>query len=611
MPSRSDPDGVPRCARAPAAAATSRSPRGAPTAAPAGTPWPRNSAGRVYCGKSSSPSRANVSPATDASSPTTPGMQPRHRVHDHQRRQLAARQHVIADRNRLGRQMLPDALVDPFVPPAQRPRGDPARSTASPPRASGARRRATSGSPLRRSDPPSAARWSRIRSTAANSGSGFSTIPGPPPNGMSSTTRCRSVVKSRRSCTRTSSSPCAMARATIAFRERRLHHPRKDRDDVDLHVGGLRPRTPLHARSRPLRRPRPARVTHSLRSFADSKSSSPSGGSTTMTLRRRIDADANPADHRDHHFPARSGNHQPAPLHRPVHGGHAPDRLPRRVGDLAADEVVPVDTSRPGAAAISASGIFNSAPTSASAASIVSTPAKPIDAAVPGGTAPTRSSTGSERPGISSCSTRPSTNRSSGKSVSGLTMHVARGSRASARCGRPGISRPSGPGPGGSETAAAATDPGTRARPCVPSSSAAAFDERADRVRPCVPAGRSRVPCRRAPSSARRAIWPRRVRSVTLTASGLSASALAIASTTPVRGSRRGWLAAGAARVGRRRLGGMRSTSVRTVSDGCAPSFSQWASRSRSSFSALRLRARVVVPQHLDEGCCRAPRASR
>ena len=45
--------------------------------------------------------------------------QPRHRVHDHQRRQLAARQHVIPDRDRLGRQVLPDALVDPFVPPAQ------------------------------------------------------------------------------------------------------------------------------------------------------------------------------------------------------------------------------------------------------------------------------------------------------------------------------------------------------------------------------------------------------------------------------------------------------------------------------------------------------------
>src|SRR5262249_41731288 len=44
-----------------------------PDSSTGGTPIPRNSAGRVYCGKSSSPSRANVSPATDDSSPTTPG----------------------------------------------------------------------------------------------------------------------------------------------------------------------------------------------------------------------------------------------------------------------------------------------------------------------------------------------------------------------------------------------------------------------------------------------------------------------------------------------------------------------------------------------------------
>src|SRR6185503_7764756 len=45
-----------------------------PDSSTGGTFSPRNSAGRVYCGKSSSPSRAKVSPATDASSPTTPGI---------------------------------------------------------------------------------------------------------------------------------------------------------------------------------------------------------------------------------------------------------------------------------------------------------------------------------------------------------------------------------------------------------------------------------------------------------------------------------------------------------------------------------------------------------
>ena len=81
--------------------------------------------------------------------------------------------------------------------------------------------------------------------------------------------------------------------------------------------------------------------------------------------------------------------------------------------------------------------------------------------------------------------------------------------------------------------------------------------------------------------------WPRASRSVTLTASGLSASAFAIASTTARARLTTRWLrpppasAAGA--------GGIRSTSVRTVSDGCAPSFSQCASRSRLSFSVSGL----------------------
>ena len=42
-------------------------------------------------------------------------------------------------------------------------------------------------------------RVARTCSTARSSGSGFITIPGPPPYGTSSTLRCRSVVKSRRS----------------------------------------------------------------------------------------------------------------------------------------------------------------------------------------------------------------------------------------------------------------------------------------------------------------------------------------------------------------------------------------------------------------------------
>src|SRR5258708_6439783 len=147
-----------------------------------------------------------------------------------------------------------------------------------------------------------------MRSTAANSGSGFSTMPGPPPNGMSSTTRCRSAVKSLRSCTLTSSTPLAWARATIpSARGART-------------IAGKMVTMSIFT----------SEVQQSLRRVHHDY------------LRPRIDPDANPADHRNHHFSARPGNHQPALLQRPVDGGHAADRLSLRVLHLAADEVVPV-----------------------------------------------------------------------------------------------------------------------------------------------------------------------------------------------------------------------------------------------------------------------------
>ncbi len=42
-----------------------------------------------------------------------------HGVENHHRRQLASRQHVIANRELFGRERLADALVDPFIPAAQ------------------------------------------------------------------------------------------------------------------------------------------------------------------------------------------------------------------------------------------------------------------------------------------------------------------------------------------------------------------------------------------------------------------------------------------------------------------------------------------------------------
>src|ERR1700690_1279596 len=60
---------------------------------------------------------------------------------------------------------------------------------------------------------PSGVRYTRLQpgdcscSIAANTGSGFSTIPAPPPNGRSSAVRCLSVVHLRRSWTATESRP--------------------------------------------------------------------------------------------------------------------------------------------------------------------------------------------------------------------------------------------------------------------------------------------------------------------------------------------------------------------------------------------------------------------
>ena len=152
--------------------------------------------------------------------------------------------------------------------------------------------------------------------------------------------------------------------------------------------------------------------------------------------------------------------------------------------------------------------------------------------AVPGGTAPTRSVAAD----VSAC--RPSARgrrrtRSSGKSVSGLTITCPR--------------LPCAPGDAAHQqqivrhlTCAGRRCPefGTAAYwsrnssvALPPSSSAAALTSVRSAAR-CAPAGRSPVPCRRAPSSARRASGRAPSRSVTPTASGLSGQRLRHASTT-------------------------------------------------------------------------------
>ena len=57
-----------------------------------------------------------------------------------------------------------------------------------------------------------------IESTASNNGSGFSTMPGPPPKGASSTVLRSSVANSRNWTRSISSNPDLMARPTILVR---------------------------------------------------------------------------------------------------------------------------------------------------------------------------------------------------------------------------------------------------------------------------------------------------------------------------------------------------------------------------------------------------------
>ena len=157
-----------------------------PERSTSGTAQPRNSAGLVYCGYSSSPP---VSPRTTRRRP---------------RRRCPSR------RARAGR--------PPRGRPWPRPRPRRARSRRSrarrrPGAPAPARRRPRSGrtaARTRRTRPARAAiAWSSVRppgprsssgrggstaSTAANSGSGLSTIPAPPPKGVSSTVRWTSVA---------------------------------------------------------------------------------------------------------------------------------------------------------------------------------------------------------------------------------------------------------------------------------------------------------------------------------------------------------------------------------------------------------------------------------
>ena len=202
---------------------------GCPTTAPAAPPGPRTPP--AACSAASRAARRRRILDARALIAQRPGQQPRHRIDHHQRRQLPAGQHVVADRQLAVDAQLDHPLIHALVPARhqQQPRQRRQLLRHAPGR---------SGSPcadryIRGLPAGSRACAARI---AASIGSGFSTMPGPPPYGRSSTVRCTSRV-----CARGSSVPTRQQAAlhAPAPRCRTRSAPRiisrKQRDDLDLH----------------------------------------------------------------------------------------------------------------------------------------------------------------------------------------------------------------------------------------------------------------------------------------------------------------------------------------------------------------------------------------
>ncbi len=105
-----------------------------------------------------------------------PRQQPRNRIDHHQRRQFAARQHIVADRPLLVDLALDEALVDPLVAPRHQHQSRPSARLA--------RHGLLEPAPVGAQVHPPAARPAAPpppRASALRSGSTFSTMPGPPP----------------------------------------------------------------------------------------------------------------------------------------------------------------------------------------------------------------------------------------------------------------------------------------------------------------------------------------------------------------------------------------------------------------------------------------------
>ena len=134
-----------------------------------------------------------------------PGQQAGHRLHHHQCGQLAAGEHEVPHRELLVGQVVGHPLVDALVAPTEQrePPGIAGQALGhllvEPP----------AGGREQDERPRQAPRDAATASTEPNTGSGASTMPGPPPKGASSTDRWGSVAAFRRSWARRSSRPAA------------------------------------------------------------------------------------------------------------------------------------------------------------------------------------------------------------------------------------------------------------------------------------------------------------------------------------------------------------------------------------------------------------------
>ena len=218
--------------------------------------------GRAGCTAGTRAGRRRTTPRPPTSSlPITPGTQPgapprSPRARPPRRRRARSRR-PRARRRRGGRR-----------PAGRRPRSGRTAARTRRRAASSLRHRLVEAAPARPTSRQQRARRRRPPRPRRTAAPGVITIPAPPPNGVSSTLRCRSSVWSRGSWTRTSSRPRSRARPSSESAERALEVLGEDREDVDAH-GASR------------------RLT----------SSSPSGGSTTTTPASLLDDE----HHRDQH----------------------------------------------------------------------------------------------------------------------------------------------------------------------------------------------------------------------------------------------------------------------------------------------------------------------